>query len=264
MAASSTPFRRSLAIQSRVIGALLMREIITRYGRHNIGVLWIIVEPMLFTLAISGLWSLGDLHAFGGIPVIGFGITGYSSVVIWRNATNRCSSAIEPNLGLMHHRNVKVIDIFISRVLLEIIGATASITVLTIFFATIGAMQWPQDIMLILCGWLLLCWLAFAMGCFVGVVSEYWKFFGRVWRVVNHILFAVSGTFYMVDWLPRDLQTASLLLPMVHGVEMVRHGYFGQLVPTHEDPTYFVMANLFLTLVGLALVRVSERKGYNK
>lgn len=29
----------SLAIQRRVIGALLMREVITRFGRENIGVL---------------------------------------------------------------------------------------------------------------------------------------------------------------------------------------------------------------------------------
>ena len=36
-----TPFLRSLAIQFRVIRALLMREVITRFGRHNIGVLWL-------------------------------------------------------------------------------------------------------------------------------------------------------------------------------------------------------------------------------
>lgn len=32
-----TSFWESLLIQKRVIGALLMREIITRYGRNNIG-----------------------------------------------------------------------------------------------------------------------------------------------------------------------------------------------------------------------------------
>ena len=32
--------RQSLGIQKNVIGALIMREIITRYGRNNIGFLW--------------------------------------------------------------------------------------------------------------------------------------------------------------------------------------------------------------------------------
>lgn len=45
-------FWESLAIQRRVIGALLMREIITRYGRNNIGFLWLFVEPLLMTLLI--------------------------------------------------------------------------------------------------------------------------------------------------------------------------------------------------------------------
>ena len=52
-----TPFPRSLDIQLRVLGALLMREIITRYGRDNLGFLWLFVEPMIFTLGITALWS---------------------------------------------------------------------------------------------------------------------------------------------------------------------------------------------------------------
>ena len=39
---------RLFGLQIKVIGALLMREIHTRYGRENIGHLWVIGEPMLF------------------------------------------------------------------------------------------------------------------------------------------------------------------------------------------------------------------------
>ena len=52
-----TSFRESLAIQKRVIGALLMREIITRYGRNNIGFLWLFVEPLMMTLLIVMMWK---------------------------------------------------------------------------------------------------------------------------------------------------------------------------------------------------------------
>ena len=37
---------RSLRIQGRVLHALLMREVITRFGRDNLGVLWIVAEPV--------------------------------------------------------------------------------------------------------------------------------------------------------------------------------------------------------------------------
>lgn len=243
------------AAQRRVIGALLLREVITRYGRSGIGVLWLIVEPMMFTLGVAGLWYLANLHVYSSIPIIAFAITGYSSVLVWRNATNRCCKAIEVNLGLMYHRNVKVVDILLARVLLEIAGGTASIAILTVLFASTGAMAWPADILPIIGGWLLLCWFAVAMGMIVGAVTEHSETFDRVWHVLTYLLFPLSGAVYMVHWLPKAVQETVLALPMVHGVEMIRHGYFGQLVPTYEDPAYFALVNLVLTLVGLFMAR---------
>lgn len=251
---------QSFAIQRRVIGALLLREIITRYGRHNIGVLWLIVEPMLFTLGVAGLWYLAKMHTLSDIPIISFAITGYASVLVWRNAASKCSKAIEPNLSLMYHRNVKVMDIFISRVVLELIGGTASLIILTLLFSAAQAMQWPQDLAFVLGGWLLLCWFALALGFIVGAVSERSEAFERVWHIVTYLLFPLSGAVFMVHWLPRTAQEAVLWLPMVHGVEMVRHGYFGNVVPTYENPAYFAAVNLALTLIGLALVRESGRR----
>lgn len=244
-----------LRAQGRVIGALLLREAITRYGRSGIGVLWLIVEPMMFTLGIAGLWYVAKLHVYSSIPIIAFAITGYSSVLVWRNAANRSTNAIEVNLGLMYHRNVKVVDILLSRILLELVGGTASIAVLTIFFAAIGAMAWPEDILLVIVGWGLLCWFAVALGLSIGAIAERSETFGRVWHVLTYLLFPLSGAVYMVNWLPKAVQGNVLALPMVHGVEMIRHGYFGPLVPTYEDPLYFAVINLCLTLVGLYLAR---------
>jgi capsular polysaccharide transport system permease protein len=249
-----------LRIQLRVIGALLLREVITRYGRHGLGILWVVLEPMSFTLGITALWYFGNLHTVANIPIVSFAITGYSSVLIWRTATNRCAKAIEPNLGLLFHRNVKVIDIFITRVLLELAGGTASLFILTILFSTLGMMALPNDLLIMLSGWLLLSWFALALGFIVGSISERSETFERAWHVINYLMFPVSGAIYMVDWLPQRLQELVLWLPMVHGVEMVRHGYFGEVVKTYEDPAYFAIANLLLTLGGLALVRSSERR----
>ncbi len=251
---------RSFAIQRRVIGALLLREVITRYGRHGLGTLWLMFEPMLFTLGVAALWSATRLHTVSNIPIIAFAITGYSSVLLWRNAANRCAKAIEPNLSLMYHRNVRVLDIFAARLLLEIVGACGSFAVLTLFFVSIGSIQWPQDIGVLLGGWLLLTWFAIAMGLIIGAFSERSETFERTWHIVTYLLFPLSGAMFMVHWLPKAAQEAVLWLPMLHGVEMIRHGYFGTVVPTYEDPVYFAIANLLLTFVGLALVRETGRR----
>lgn len=257
---TATPLARSLAIQLRIIHALLMREVITRYGRHGLGVLWIMLEPMLFTLGVAGLWYLAKLHTVSDIPIIAFAITGYSSVLMWRNAANRCSKAIEPNLALMYHRNVKVIDIFLSRIVLEWVGATASIAVLTLLFSGIGAMRLPGDMLLVIGGWLLLAWFSLGLGLIVGAISERSETFERIWHVVTYLLFPLSGAVFLVNWLPEAARESILWLPMVHTVEMIRHGYFPGVVPTYENPGYVMIVNLILTIIGLALVRETSRR----
>lgn len=243
-----------------MIGALLMREIITRYGRHNIGFLWLFVEPMMFTLGVMALWSASNMDHGSNIPIVAFAITGYSSILLWRNTANRCSKAIEPNLSLMYHRNVKVIDIFLSRIILEIIGATVSIMVLTLFFSTIGWMSIPYDIMTVLIGWILLIWFSIGLGLIVGSLSERSETFERVWHVVTYLLFPLSGAVFMLHWLPEGAKDVLIWFPMVHGTEMIRHGYFGEIIPTYEDPIYFIIVNLILTFIGLAMARETGRR----
>lgn len=237
-----------------------MREIITRYGRHNIGFLWLFVEPMMFTLGVMALWSAADMNHGSSIPIVAFAITGYSSVLLWRNVASRCSKAIEPNLSLMYHRNVKVIDIFASRIVLEIVGATVSIIVLTLVFVSIGWMDLPVDFVLVIGGWLLLVWFSLALGLIVGALSERSEMFERVWHVATYLLFPLSGAVFMVHWIPKAAQDVLLWLPMIHGTEMIRHGFFGSIVPTYENPLYFASVNLILTFIGLALVRETGRR----
>src|ERR1022692_2209037 len=126
---------QSLAIQRRVLYALMMRELITRFGRDNLGVLWLVGEPMIFTLGVATLWSAAGLaHGATGIPIVAFAVTGYSSVLMWRNAATQCSAGIEQNKPLLFHRSVLIIDVFLTRIALEVVGATGSFIVLAIFF----------------------------------------------------------------------------------------------------------------------------------
>lgn len=251
-----TPLHRSFTIQMRVVGALLMRETLTRYGRHNIGFLWLFAEPMLFTLGVTALWSLGKSTHGSSLPIVAFAVTGYSSVLSWRNMPARCVCAAAPNAALMYHRNVKLIDIYISRILLEAVGTTTSFLVLSVFFISIGWMPPPDDILKILIGWMMLAWFGAALALVIGTVSERSEVIEKLWHPLAYILFPLSGAAFMVDWLPSQAQKLVLLLPMVHGVEILRDGYFGSIVRAHYDIPYMAMVCLCMTFVGL----VQERK----
>lgn len=255
-----TPVLHSLRIQMRVVGALLMREILTRYGRHNVGFLWTFFEPMMFTLGVLALWTITKATHGSSLPITSFAVTGYSSVLLWRNCANRCALAILPNQSLLYHRNVRVIDLFTARVLLEIAGATMSFVFLTLFFVAAGLMPAPQDISLVIGGWVHLAVFGSSLGFIVGALTERSETVERVWHTISYLLFPLSGAIFMVEWLPEKAQKIILLLPMVHGTEMLRGGYFGLQVKPHYDVDYMIVCDMVMVLVGLFLVQDASKR----
>ncbi len=253
-ATSSGMLRRSLAIQLRVVHALLLREILTRFGRHNIGFLWLFVEPMLFTLGVTALWTAIGVHG-SDLPIVAFAITGYSSVLLWRNMPSRTILAMQPNLALLYHRNVRPIDIYYSRLLLEAAGATMSFVFLTIFFYFIGWMEMPEDVLQVVGGWLMLAWFGFSLALLLGALSEQFESVEKLWHPAAYILFPLSGAAFMVDALPQEAHKYVLALPMVHGVEFVREGFFGSKVVAHYDMGYMALCNCALMLLGFGRER---------
>jgi capsular polysaccharide transport system permease protein len=255
-----TSLGRSFEIQRRVVGALLMREILTRYGRHNIGFMWLFFEPMTFTLGITALWSMVKVEHVSSVPITAFALTGYSTVLVWRNAVNRCLLAIEPNLSLLYHRNVRVLDIFIARITLEVSGATISFIVLSFVFITLGWCNAPYDILRVIEGWFLLVGYAVGLGLLIGSLSDLSETIDRVWHTITYLMFPLSGAAYMVDWLPQKFQKFALYLPMVNGVEMLREGYFGPPLKFHYNWPYFLIFDIVLILLGLYMVRETGKR----
>jgi capsular polysaccharide transport system permease protein len=254
-------FSQSLAIQWRVLHALMMRELITRFGRENLGVLWLVGEPMLFTVGVTTMWSAAGLaHSGSGIPIAAFAVTGYSSVLMWRNSASQCAAGIEANKPLLYHRAVLVIDVLLTRIALEVAGATSSFIVLSLLFIYIGWMPAPSDLLQVIAGWLMLAWFGASLALLIGGGTALSPLVHRLWHPAAYLLFPLSGAAFMVEWLPVKLQTVVLFLPMVHGVEVLRQGYFGGAVPAHYNLAYMAACCLVLSLAGLYVVREASHR----
>lgn len=260
MATESRQLLRSLAMQGRVLHALLLRELITRFGRENLGVLWLVGEPMLFTIGVATLWTAAGLHRDLPFPIVAFAVTGYSSVLMWRNSASRCGAAVEQNKALLFHRNVRVIDVLLMRIVLEIGGATGSFIVLSLIFIFIGWMPMPIDPLEVVFGWIMLAWFGASLALMIGGGTAFSAIVERLWHPAAYLMFPISGAAFMVDWLPPNMQKVVLLLPMVHGIEILREGFFGNAVLAHYDVGYMAICCLVLTLAGLYLVHEASRR----
>lgn len=257
---TSSSFLRSLAIQWRVLHALLMREVITRFGRENLGVLWLVAEPMVFTLGVAGIWTLMKADHGSNLPIVAFAITGYSSVLVWRNTVGRCIGGIPANVNLLYHRNVRVLDVMVTRIILEVAGATGSFIVLTVVFLAIEWIEPPRDIAYVLAGWGMLVWFGASLATLLGSAAAIHELIDRFWHPASYLLFPLSGAAFMVDWVPKAFAEVVLWLPMIHAVELIREGFFGDIVRTHHDMAYMATCNLVLSFAALVMLNIAARR----
>jgi ABC-2 type transport system permease protein/capsular polysaccharide transport system permease protein len=256
--AAQTSLIASLKVQRRVLGALLIRELLTRYGRHNIGFLWLFVEPMIFTLGVTALWTATKSVHGSELPIVAFALTGYSSVLLWRNMPGRCIGALEANLSLMYHRNIKALDVYLARLMIEFSGATISFFTLSLFFIMIGWLEPPEDFLKVAGGWLLIAWFGAALAITLGAMSHEYEIIDKLWHPASYLIFPLSGSAFLVAALPPFAQEIVLYIPMVHGVEMVRDGFFGSKARAIYDLGYIIPFSLVLSVIALMFARWVE------
>jgi capsular polysaccharide transport system permease protein len=116
-----------------------------------------------------------------------------------------------------------------------------------------GWMQPPSNLLTAISGWALLCWFAASLGLFIGALSEKGELVDRVWHIFTYLMFPLSGAGFLVEWMPASAQSVLSWVPMIHGTEMIRHGFFGSLIHPHYNPGFLACVNATLTVLGLAM-----------
>ena len=205
----------------------------------------------MFTLGVTLLWSYTRVGHGTELGIAPFALTGYTSVLLWRNPVNRAINAIETNNALRYHRNVRVFDIVAARSLLEIVGVLGSFGFLVLALIAFDMTRAPVEVDRLCVALVMQSLLGVALSLFVSAMAQMSEFTERIWHVVTYLLFPLSGTVFMVEWLPAPMRSALTWVPVVHGSEAIRHGFFGAVVKTHEDWSY--QSSCILVLLGAGL-----------
>lgn len=244
--------------QTRVIGALVIREMTTRFGRQGLGFAWVIGEPLIFCFGVLILWTFTKPPYEHGIKLAPFVMTGYMSLILIRHLLALLSSAIQANLGLMYHRQVAPMHLLLARILLEFGGATGAFMVVYGILLGLGQVNLPHDYLTLYCGWLLLAWTASGFALVMTGLAMRYEIMERLVPVISYVLIPISGAFYMVSWLPAVARGYIKFIPFVHGIEMIRAGVFGEFVETHYDVPYALLTGAIMNIIGLLIISASR------
>lgn len=247
-----------LRIQANVIAALMIRYIMAKYGRGNLGFLWLIIEPIFLLAGVILIWTYLHPNRGHGVSIAAFVISGYGPLTLWRHllAAQRVMSM---SAGLLYHRRITVFDIIIARTLTEIASVGAAGLIVYFMLLSVGAIPWVENPRLVLAGWLLMCWFGFGVSCIVAGLSEKSEVVENLIQPIQYLMLPISGVFFMVSWLPASVRPYITLVPQVNIFELIRDGFFGVYADTYYSISYIVVWASISSLIGLSLLN-SARK----
>ena len=243
-----------------VFRALIIRDLMGRFGRNHLGFVWTILEPMILCVGVMLVWSTIRESMIHGIPVLAFVLTLYLPLTLWRHLTGPLVKLMRNSSGLLYHRPITHSHVLLARCVLEFFSSTVALIVIYFAAVSTGLIEPMRDPSVVLAAWLFTGWYFGALGVLTSAWTEYWEPAEKFVQPAMYLQLPLCGGFTMVDWLPHYAQKLLLLNPSVHCFEMFRAGFFGAEVTTHYDPAYLAAWSVALTVLGAgALYHVRDR-----
>ena len=251
-------FWQQARLQARVIWALTMREVITRFGREGLGAFWLIAEPAMFIVGVMIIFSKTESNA--SFSVAEYLAVSYPTLLFWRNGTGRVTKAIEINKALLHHQPIRPLDIIYSRILLEFSGSAGSFITLYLIFIQLRICTWPNDWLNFALGYLLIIIFSFSFVLIMAALAELSETIERISHIILYLMLPFSGVFLPLYVVPQQFRELLLYFPLVDAVEFFHSGYYGPRMPTFYDLSYTLITIAFMLLFSLALINIAIKR----
>lgn len=246
--------------QLRVIHALALRETRTRFGAHQLGYLWALLEPVFWILTFYGMFSLVGRTMPGGMQIVPFLTTGIITYELVMKTSDRASLSIDANRALLFYPQVHTLDLVLARSGLEIATFVTVFVVIIAGHALFVGELAIGDVLHTMMGMALAGALGLALGTVLCGLSILSKSVERVKGPLTRPLFWVSGLFFTAESLPSSVRELFLWNPILHCVEIVRDGWFAEYDARHADAGYVLVWIIVLLFAGLTLERAVRRR----
>ncbi len=237
-----------------------MREMTTRFGREGLGFLWVVGEPLLFCLGVLVMWSLIKPAYEHGVRLGPLVMTGYMSLLIYRHMISFSIGALTANIGLMYHRQIGIMHIFIARNVMEFAGGTAAFVIVYLTLLVMGEVGLPEDWLLLYGGWILVGWTGFGIAMIFAGLTLRFEVMERIAPLLTYAMIPLSGAFFMVSWLPAEYREPFLWVPFPNAIEMVRAGVFGEFVDTYYHADYALLSGGLMLFLGMILLAGAKNR----
>jgi capsular polysaccharide transport system permease protein len=249
-----------LQAQGRIILALMLRDIKTRFGGSELGFIIAIGWPLSHILIILVLYSaLGRAVPFGESAAVWFA-SGIIPFMAFSYMSRFIAMGILTNRALLTFPVVKVTDVLFARAVVEVLSAGLVILILFVIFWSLDIDFMPRDVVQASLALLSMMFLGLGFGVVVAIIAGTFPMFVTIYALSMIIIWISSGIVFVPDSLPAVAQTALSYLPWVQGVEWMRSAYYDGYGSSILDRPYLVSFAAVTLFFGLALERLARGK----
>lgn len=255
-AAQPLTTRELLVAEWRVICALMLRDIKTRFGGSIWGYLISLGWPLshIFIVLLINL-GMGRLPPFGDSAAIWFS-TGIVPFIAFSYMSRFIMMAIFMNRPLLIFPIVNIFDVLVSRALLELLSAGAVILILCVIFVFFNIDFMPMRPVVAFDAMMA----SFLLGLGVGIINAIIAQAIPVWAIgynlFNILLWIGSGILFVPDNLPEQIRVPLSYNPVLHCVGWFRAAYYDGYGALTLDKFYVLEFGFIALFGGIALERL--------
>ncbi len=251
--------RWAIAIQARIIWALLLREVKTRYAHSALGIAWAVIEPLAL-LAILGF----SMYVFRGTKAplgnyyIVFHYTAIVLFLMFTHTTQRLTVSVRQQT-LLRMPLVKLNDILIAKAMLEFFVAIVLNVFILVGFYLAGYQYWPSNPIDMLLAHFFVWLLALGVGitnCMIVSQFEAWE---QIWANIGRAGYFISGIFYLPTQLPPEYLRFIQWNPLLYAIDWNRKGFYFDYDAPLLSKSYLIGCAVVSLAVGLALERLVRK-----
>lgn len=244
-----------LKAQWRILVAIMLRDIRTRFVGNHFGIVLSIAWPLSHVLILLIInTTMGRLAPYGDSAALWFA-SGVIPFMAFSYMARFIMLGIMQNKNMLMFPRVKITDILFARAIVEVLSSGLVILTLMLIFWAWGIDFTPINPLQAFLGIGSMMLLGLGFGVIHSIIAAAIPMWATGYALINIILWIVSGVLFVPSALPAAIQYPLSFNPCVHGIEWVRAAYYegyGGLL----DKSYLIGFGIVTLCAGLLLERL--------
>ncbi len=252
--------RPSFKIMRAVIFALMLREMKTRFGSYRLGYFWALAEPGIHVAIFVIMFGVIMGRTMPGVDYTLFVITGIIPWLMFSNMLSRGMTAVSANTGLFSYRQVKPMDSFVARMILEGLIHVATYLLFLVIMYWLGTRVSIEDPLGVIAALGLLFFFSFGLALTLCVVVTQFPEVQKFVPIVTRPLYFISGIFFSINHVPPQYRPLLMWNPVLQSNELARSAFFHNYQAADGDWEYLTLCAVVVTIFGMALYRQNSER----